>query len=554
MPKRQVIVELSPTRVELAVLRGAAVQTRASERLPGPQPDTWDKVLAAVGPVLKKLVAQEDAAGARATVIYSSPTAATGVFSCPRQAGTARAINAATLALAEAAGFPLESNASDLRIMATDRSSKGDAGSQTHTLAVADSDDTIKALESCVGSAGLEAESFLPVDAALLALAVTRALELSSAQTSPVVLYIGEHTSVLAAGSGGRLKFARQISLGTESLVEAISREMRTSEGTVTLKGDEARQVLATIGIPGRDQVVLERPRVTGDAVLPMVQPLLQRWVVEIRQSLRFGLDEAERSRAAFHTLGPGAAVPRLPKIIADQLGVKVAEQADPSATAGAIDALVSAAPGVSLVPRRTHLARAGSRLRRAMIIGASAAAVMIFADATLTRAELSRREGEVRQNKARLDELRAVTALRDRVTAEQQALGLAKKRAAAKIGDAAPWDAAMVMLSRKTPRVIRLVDVNFTIEGGRPVARLSGIAPMLDRGAEGTSPLKTYMDSLSQTPIVRLCRLGATQRIRKDGGDLQSFEMTLTLVPFPSDLPPTNVKVTSAPAGEETR
>jgi cell division ATPase FtsA len=153
-----------------------------------------------------------------------------GVYSCPRAAGAARANEAAGLALAEAASFPLDSNCSDLCSVATDHG--GPARElQNHTLAVAEADATLVALEACVRGAGLEVESLVPADAALLAQAVHHAMSGKGEAGTRLVLSIGEYSSIVAAAGKGRLRFARQIALGTESLVEALAREVRVGEG-----------------------------------------------------------------------------------------------------------------------------------------------------------------------------------------------------------------------------------------------------------------------------------------------------------------------------------
>jgi Tfp pilus assembly protein PilN len=547
VPKRRVIVEISPTRLEIAVVKGRQMAQRSASRQGVNLAEHWAASLEAIGPALAKLVDAVDARGAEATVLYTSATSAIGVYSCPKAAGAARASSAASLALAEAAAFPLGSNCSDLCTLVSDQRSEGE--SQAHTLAVADTDATLVSLEKCVAGAGLTVESLVPSDAALFAEAVSHAMDMGKEAGTHLVLSIGEHSSILAVAGNGRLRFARQIALGSESLVEALTREIRPAGGEpVTLTVAQAREALAASGIVTREQPFMESPALSGDAVLPLLQPVLQRWVVEIRQSLRFGLQEQERTGAHLHALGAGASVPRLFRVIADQLSLPFKDDAPGMSGAGVIDAWIGAAPRLSLVPTRVTAQRAGRRLRRAMLIGAASAAAAVGIDAALTRIDLSHRADELRQTKARLATAAGASTLRDRAIAEQTALTLAKQRAAARTGEAPPWDVVLAVLSKQTPPTMKLTDVQLSFDKGQPTVRVIGRAPLGDR-ADSKGVLKGYMDALSSVPLVKGCKLGATQR---DEG-FQTFEMTLTLVSMPSPAPGRPAAFSNAAPREET-
>ena len=46
-----------------------------------------------------------------------------------------------------------------------------------------------------------------------------------------------------------------------------------------------------------------------GTQVVPLLQPVLQRFIVELRQSLRFGLNDNDRANLSLFITGPGSAV-----------------------------------------------------------------------------------------------------------------------------------------------------------------------------------------------------------------------------------------------------
>ena len=64
---------------------------------------------------------------------------------------------------------------------------------------------------------------------------------------------------------------------------------------------------------------------------MPQIQPVLQRYVVELRQSLRFGLPEEERDAIEISVSGPGSMIFGLPELIAWELKLKFSVDSQPS-------------------------------------------------------------------------------------------------------------------------------------------------------------------------------------------------------------------------------
>jgi hypothetical protein len=95
-------------------------------------------------------------------------------------------------------------------------------------LAVADKEDRIAALASWVQAAGLIPERLIPTEAAAIIGSASHALAPNSTKDEVrAVLWFGEHVSVLAAASGGRLLFVRTIGASVESLIDALCRPIR---------------------------------------------------------------------------------------------------------------------------------------------------------------------------------------------------------------------------------------------------------------------------------------------------------------------------------------
>jgi Tfp pilus assembly protein PilN len=532
VPKQRVVIELSPSRLEVALIRGKAIVARRAERFLLPTfSDQWSAALASIKPRLTRLVSDLGAQGALATILYSAPSATTGTFSCPLSAGRAQAQRAASLALGEAAGIPLQGNPHDLEERFTDQTDEsGGEPPLVHFLGVADTDTSSQALADLASDAGLVPDRLVPLDAAAIAAVIERAAAEASGQGVTIVLHVGDHASVVGAVSKGRLRFVRQIGVGCEMFVEALAARMGGAGGEEYPAA--ARDVLFQAGIPTRDQQI-DAGGLSAGMILPILQPTLQRCVLEIRQSLRFGLEESQRTGARLIGLGPGAAVPRFLEVIAEQAALVRQPGDAPATQTGTIDTWAALTPpNVNLLPGSLSTQRLTRRLRRGVWIGTAAAAAVLAGDWWLSSRELSQRQQVVEQLKTRLQAARPMMDLEAKLVAAQGSVAGARQRIAARMGAAADWDAALAMLASATPPTIKLDEIRCAMDNGKPVCSLLGRAPM----SGSDSSLNAYVDALSAVPIVKACHLGSTQRSESSGGTMQTFEMTLTLVEFPAE------------------
>jgi Tfp pilus assembly protein PilN len=556
VPKRA-IVEISPSRLEVALLKGARIIAAAAERLDPAQATDLPAILRRAAERLPALIASCNAQGAHATVLYQSTTAAVSTYACPSSAGAAGAERAARLAMAESAGFPLNANPHAVRPLARDRT-EGDAPRQFHTLAIAEQDDSARAIVAAVMQAGLIPVSLIPIEGVAIVAATRHALDQARAGAA-IVLHFGEHSSVVAGAAAGRLRFIRQIAIGSESLVDTLAREIRPSKpgaAPFTLSREEARVLVERTGIPAREQVLDAARGLEGDVVLPLIQPVIQRCLVEIKQSLRFGLDEAQRTAATLYGIGPAAATPRLLALIGEQCGLQVPVAANPSpaggpsAEGGAIRAFVTTgAAGISLLPRALAQQTNVKALQRCLWTGIAVAGLLVAGDAFLARQDLSSQRAANASLQKRLDEAATAVDIRSRLFAVQSGLAAARQRMNARMGAEADWDAVLAVLATTTPRHIRLSEVEMKLDSGRPTMRIAGATPL--NGGQDAA-LKSYLDALAAVPIFRSCRLGATQRADSIAGPMQSFEMSLTLVDLPQAPPGPQRAILQATAPEE--
>ena len=548
MPRRRAVLEISPTRLEVTVSDGNAAASSKAERVSFAEyNESWPKPMESFSAALTALVQNVGAAGAETTIIYTAPTSAVVTTAVPANAGPKQAMQAARLALGDAANRSLAGNPHDLGRMWRDEDDSAEQAQHAHVLSFADAEETAVAIVRAARAAGLSPLGLIPAESVGFLAAIDTALEKSKATPEAViVLYCGEHISTLAAATKGRLRFVRRVGISVELLIDALAREIcPTTPGAapVTLTHDQAAEVLFRRGIPVRGQEFDPQTGLDADSVLPLVQPVLQRCIVELRQSLRFGLEEAERTGARLVVLGMGSRIGRLPQLIAEQTAMNLTNQdpasagesAPSSSSAGLIHEWSSGRQfPMRLVPASLRREQTARGVRRGMFVGFAAAAALVVFAAVSVQMDLSSQGGRINAAKTRLENAQPLTEQNTRLMALQGGIASAKQRMVARLSTAAPWDAAMAALAQCTPPTVKITECAMIFDKGKPICRLNGRTPLPVTG-DANAVMRSFLDSLATVPLVKSTRLGATQRADSEIGPIQSFEMTITLVDIPA-------------------
>lgn len=550
MSRRSAVVEISPSRLELAVAVRRAVVASRTARPPADLAERWPESLGGLASILAGWVAELDLRGCETIALYEAPDAHAGVLAVPANVGRSAAAEAARLALADAVAFPLELHPHDLAPL--DEPAAGQP--QRRILGVADTETSVAALYDLLTGAGLRVRSLVPAAAPLISSAVADAAAsaasaagagAASGSRTTMVFTLGEHSSVLAASVGGRVRFVRTFAVGLCSFVDALRRPIQARLpgcDHITLGEDEARALLFACGIPRREDVADSARGIDGASLLPLLQPVLQRCAVEVRQSIRFGLDEKERAGVEIVPAGYAAAIPRLGHAVAELAGdgASAGDAAAPmerpptSGQRGSIAALLRGrCAGVGLLPRAVREQRTGRSLSRSLHIGLAAAAVAVAANGFMTHAAL-------RQEERRLSAFAAVSgddpvmAAYTRTVSAASAAAAARKRVDAAMDGAPDWAAVLAVLADRTPRHIRIraIDLHDDATDG-PRCRIRAFAePTPD--VPDAEAVKRYLDDLAAVPGIRGVKLGATGRSEDDGREVQEFEVVCGLVPLP--------------------
>lgn len=548
------ILELASSSLEIALCRGRTVI--ATRRIDVERGD-WNAAGATqdvfsldhFSTPLQKAVA-ELTGGMRgavpALILSSTPGSVTSIGACPAAAGTGPALAAARLAVASVAAFPIAEHPHAANVLHIDRPSRsrpgaaGVAAARIHTLSTADTEGHISTLTAWAESAGLKVLGVTPSEAALAVVAVHTAQHPEQARA---VLWLGGQQSVLAVSVHGRVEIVRTISAGFESLIDALMRPIRrreheasdTTEPT-TLTREQARRLLTVVGVPSVDDELPELPGCTGASVLPLLQPVIQRLAVEIKQSLRFGTSEADRAGLTLLLAGEGAGVPRLAEVLSSYAGVGFsgASEAPPNRQPLVAAAAERFGQLPLLMCRAANDSRMAVGIRRGLLAGVAAAAVLLCVEAVSVFASLRKEQERLTAIKANSAGQEAMADVQDRaVRARVEATSLTN-RIARTLGQSPDWSATMTVIARHAPEAVRVVDMNMSVEDKRHLCKLRGYVRK-DVQHDPTVAIRAFVDSLSDSPIVENVRMGVTQRTMIRGHEAQAFELVISLVALPN-------------------
>ena len=551
MPISRVIVELSPSRVEVASLRGTTIAEWRCERVGRAEwPSPYTTELPECVGTITKLLAEMGIVTGTATVVYGAPGSVSGITSCAASINAAGAEQASLLAMANVADFPIEDCSSDTCTLFLDKATKG-AGdvpavaAQRHILACAEAEQRAAAICEALSGAGLTVERMIPADAVAGADAIRMATAERNEDDVAAIVWIGEHSTNLAVGVPGRLLLVRTISTGTEALAEVLCRPLRSRDADappVTLGHDAARTMLLTVGVPTAEAAIAGYPTLAGSALLPHLQPILQRLSIEIKQSLRFGVAEGERPRVRLRLAGPGAAVPGLGDAIASVSGFIFQSDASEangpdaldSSTGGLIAALVRC-PGltISLLPAEARQAGRVRRARRALLVGAALALAYVgyeTFDAYRT----------LRSERTKLDAMNSAQqstegpmAVRQLVMADRGALSEAERRLRKALDQTPDWASIMEAVAELTPREVRVESLDMGRGAGMGTMHMRGHI-RFEEARDPAAVIHAYVAKLEELPVLGSVRLGATQRAALGGHDSQTFDLTIGAIALP--------------------
>jgi Tfp pilus assembly protein PilN len=537
-----VAIELLSDRIDVAAMKGGRVTARRRIPIALPNdPTEWAKVVSKSSEKLRSTVEDMGLFGAPARLLYRSPTQAVDLASFELRSA-AQACHAAVLPCMEALSYSPSTAVCEAIPIGRDRTG---TNRRWHVVVAAERIDVARTLVKLLESAGLRFESLLPIDAAVMAGLVKQALKHDGPQHG--WLHFGKHSSFFVIGGQGRIRFERSIGLGAETIVNSLTRPIRLpDEEAVELEPAAAKRIVYKHGIPESDEPVLDEPRLTRAHIMPQIQPVLQRYVVELRQSLRFGLPENERDTIDIAVSGPGSAIPGLCELIAWELKLNIVPdpryaEYDPDVPAGTGSELLDAVEDravlarLNLQPAEAAVKTQIGRLRRWMWAGAAAAIVVVGFDGVRLGMRLNHTRREESSLKAAVTELESLEKTHTKLKAALVAMGELEHAVVEETGARADLKAILQELSLLTPESVRLNSIRFTREQDGMAARLYGGAEHLDE--QGRTELEPFIEAIKASPLFSNAVLKNVEVGTPGGRAGQRFEATFDVLLAP-DIP----------------
>jgi hypothetical protein len=396
------------------------------------------------------------------------------------------------------------------------------------------------------------------MDAVLMAAVAQRALDTTGGASA--LLYVGEARSFLVITANQSIIFARPIAAGLDAMVTSLTRPLRLANGqTVELNRETARQIIHECGFPSRSQVVHAEKELIGGHIVPLLQPVLQRFMVELRQSLRFALPEGQREDVTLLLCGPGARTPGFTQIVTAELGVKVSADEQyqnfdyrqpTSAGSELLDALAArrAMSELALEPLAQSRSRRMRQMQRWLWTGAAAALAMIGFDAMRLHGRLAQTRKQSDALQSQTEGMQALKVTADKLLAASAAMATLENTIARESGARVCMGAVLQELSRITPSPIRLFNINFKPGSEVMLGGLSGYVVEDARNPNTAGHvLEGYMQRLGQSPLLDHVALANVQTSIVQERPAQSFDMSFDAVAAPIE------SLTAAPeAGSE--
>lgn len=529
--KKQIVIELMPDRVGVLVFEGSRqVEERTLPLAPEDDPGEWAKSIRRSAVSLGTIVTELKLEDAETAVLYRSPTQFVDL-SAYAVRSAAQVIEAATMSCADSLPYSMMSATCEAMIVGRDAA--GDP-CQTHVVLGAEREDIAEAIAHLVEEAGLRFQSATPLDAALVAHLVRGEL---AGRHRRGALYIGQYTSFFVVVNAGSLLFSRRIDLGIETLVTSLTRPINIpGRAEIELTVDEAREVLAKHGIPGRDEIVHAEHGLTGVQVVPLLQPVLQRFIVELRQSLRFGLSEEDRADLSIWVTGTGSSLKNLATLIGTELGIESAGDTtypDPEPTRERQDAIAdrSFLTRLNLMPRPLALRRRTARLRRWMVTGAVAAMVLIGVEGVRYHKQVQSAQDEADVYAAQIKDLQSLEGTSAKLKVVMAAKAQLQRSIHENIGVVNNYRACMQELSLITPATIRFTRIGFQDTPDETAGTLTGFAFPSRTNGDRTD-LEPFIEALRASPLFAGVKLGNVQMDASGRGEGQRFTASFVTVP----------------------
>jgi len=541
--RQKLVLSLFPNRLAGAVYQSGKLQREETILL---ECDTWQsawtKGLTPYDPSLRQLLARfRLPASTPISVLYHSPTA---MIQVDDNAGTkAEAEAAAVLSMQSGTESGTACNALAIAPSASN-------SDQWMVLALSEREDTTNALYAWVTRCGGTLHTVQPSQAAVAQDAV-RYISVTDERQACCV--IGQEWSAVVCGDQNGIELARIFELGYQPLADVFARAYEPGK---VLPAPDAERELFKVGIPFKSSSL---PKEIRAELLPQLSPIIQRLSIEIKQTLRFGINENEMP-PVLTLSGRGASIPELAHVLTDGVDMHVRANTPDTPAASAVQVFTPESSEhsfatfpinpMAITPTPARAERAASVFKRATLAGAVAAVALIAGELAWVSHQSRALEP---QFDAISPEIAAMANQRDRIEQASQlanragACALAIDQASKAQHDVGP---ILSLIAESASDSARFSGIEFREDENVPSVFLAGYT-VGDTDEHARQALDAAVERLESDARITRVELGAINRETSQDSDqaVRYFSLTAYLEPAPRFFQP----LASFAAAQET-
>jgi len=365
----------------------------------------------------------------------------------------------------------------------------------------------------------LRAAGVEPVGLTVVPAALAHLTRIGAIATEPdrvwALVDIGAEVTHLLFFRGAELLLAREIGTGGQSITQAMAAAVMVEGRRVQLDADQAEALKKAYGIPLPSEASHQAEGIPLGQVGAMIQPALDRLVVEIQRSFTYHQERTGSPPPTRLILSGGTAqLPNLGPHLAERLEIDV-EVHDPLARLdlpeqvhkgiAAVTPQMAIAAGLALEQARTlnllppHIAAARRATWARLGIRAAAVAAALVTVGAYGMAREARTEAEqaLAARRSSLADLQPVLEVAKRLQGRRDALAPVLRAYDTLLAGGTPWHGILKELSNLTPRAVTLNEL-MTMPKGR--IKIKGIA--FANGASAEMVLADYLGRLESSPF----------------------------------------------------
>ena len=533
----RLVLSLTPTQIDAVHVVGKRVRASKRAKLsPAVWEEAWSEGLSPYDVTLSSILRSLNLPkNVRASVLYTSPGAVTEVRSAPSPGDAG--VDAARLEMVEnISNSGLEHISSAVRL---------DHNTGANVLVATDRDLNAQAIFAWLLRAGCRLETLMPTRAIALRSVVQDVV--SREDDGSVTCYLGERTTVIASGGSGVLQSIRTIDFGFSLLVEALARGIRqdVEEGGTSdacTNHAEARERLFSVGLPTAKSASANNE--LSRRVMPLLQPVLQRYYIEIKQTIRFGIPELTSQSRSLRLTGPGAAIKGLPDPISQSIDSDVLVDPawasfDPEEVGGEgsieRDFINDDVPELALVPRIVSEQSAARQVSAGLRTGVLCAALALAGEAGYVYFQRLDGARALRSSEPQLSVVRQYRSQSELAFELAESLGRASTTTVDQLETRPDWFAVLAELSSLSSDAVRFDDIRGFREDSGAYIAIEGEANA-DGGASDS--LRTLIDSLRASPLYEDVQLGSTSLVEQENRIVKRFALRLLPRMFEPPIP----------------